>query len=64
VEERSGLSFKATLAKCIEMLEAMNNKHILDGLGELLAEPQKDWAREKLKDETIFLLQLNLKNNV
>ncbi|MFA6251386.1 MAG: nucleotidyl transferase AbiEii/AbiGii toxin family protein [Candidatus Paceibacterota bacterium] len=60
VEERSGMSFKETLIKCIEKLEKMDNKHILDGLGELISSSQKDWAREKLKDETIFLLKLNL----
>jgi len=63
VEERSGMSFKDTLVKCIEMLEKMDNKHILDGLGELLAKSQKDWAREKLKNETLFLLKLNLESN-
>jgi len=62
VEERSKMSFKETLAKCISMLEEMDNKHTLDGLGELLTEPQKDWARAKLKDETIFLLKLVLSN--
>lgn len=58
VEQRSGMSFKNTLAKCIELLEKMDNKHILDGLGELLTDSQKDWARAKLKNETIFLLKL------
>lgn len=59
VEKRSGVSFKETLAKCVKMLEKMDNKHILDGLGELLSQSQKDWAREKLKSETVFLLNLN-----
>lgn len=58
VERRSKLSFKDTLAKCIEMLEKMDNKHILDGLGELLTDPQKDSARVKLKSDTIFQLKL------
>lgn len=62
VENRSGMSFKATLAKSIKMLEDLDNKHILDGLGELMSLSQKDWAREKLKKETIFLLKLNLSN--
>jgi len=62
VESRSGMSFKDTLAKCIKMLEEMDNKHILDGLGELISSSQKDWAREKLKNQTIFLLKLNLDN--
>ncbi|MFA4975601.1 MAG: nucleotidyl transferase AbiEii/AbiGii toxin family protein [Candidatus Paceibacterota bacterium] len=62
VEERSGMSFKDTLAKCIKMLEEMDNKHILDGLGELISSSQKDWAREKLRNQTIFLLKLHLNN--
>jgi predicted nucleotidyltransferase component of viral defense system len=60
VEERSGLSFKEALSKCIELLDKMDNKHILDGLGELLTEPQKDWARAKLREETIFLLKVKM----
>lgn len=58
VEERSGMPFKETLVKCINLLEKMNNRHILDGLGEQLTEPKKDWARAKLKSDTIFLLKL------
>ncbi|MCF7834364.1 MAG: nucleotidyl transferase AbiEii/AbiGii toxin family protein [Candidatus Pacebacteria bacterium] len=62
VESRSGMSFKDTLVKCIKMLEGMDNNHILDGLGELLSSSQKDWAREKLREQTIFLLKLHLDN--
>jgi hypothetical protein len=58
VEERSGMTFKQALEKCIEMLEEMDNKHILDGLGELLTDSQKDSARAKLKSDTIFQLKL------
>lgn len=58
VEKRAGIHFKQALEKAISMLEKMNNKHILDGLGELLSEPQKDSARAKLKDDTIFLLKV------
>ena len=61
VEKRSGLSFKETLGKCIDLLEKMDNKHILDGLGEQLTEPQKDWARSKLKSDAIFFLKLQYK---
>lgn len=60
VEGRSGLSFKEALVRCVELLEKTNNKHILDGLGELLTEAQKDWAQKKLKEETIFLLKLRI----
>jgi len=58
VEERSGLSFKETLEKAVSQLESMDNKHILDGLGELLTDSQKDSARVKLKADTIFILKV------
>jgi len=58
VEERSGLSFKETLEKAVSQLESMDNKHILDGLGELLTDAQKDSARVKLKADTIFILKV------
>ena len=58
VEERSGFSFKETLEKAIMQLEDMDNKHILDGLGELLSDSQKDSARAKLKADTVFLLKV------
>ncbi|MFA6554284.1 MAG: nucleotidyl transferase AbiEii/AbiGii toxin family protein [Candidatus Paceibacterota bacterium] len=58
VEERSGVPYKEALEKCIAMLESMDNKHILDGLGELITDSQKDSARAKLKTDTIFLLKV------
>lgn len=57
IEARSKMTFRKLLAKCIRQLEVMNNRHILDGLGELLSESQKDWARAKLRTDTIFLLK-------
>lgn len=62
VEERSGMPYTQLLLRCAEMLEKMDNKHILDGLGELLTDSQKDWVRTKLKNETIFLLKLASSN--
>lgn len=62
VEERSGLTYKQALEKCITILESMDNKHILDGLGELLTDSQKNSARAKLKSDTIFLLKVMLDN--
>ena len=62
VEERSGLSFKKALEKCIAILESMDNKHILDGLGELLTDAQKDSARAKLKSDTLFTLKMMCDN--
>lgn len=58
IEKRSGMSFKKFLTKCIDLLEKMDDRRILDGLGEQLTQSQKDWARSKLKSDTIFLLRL------
>src|SRR3989338_291565 len=56
-EQRSGVSFEETLQKCIDQIEKVENRNLLVGLGEALTDPQKDWARAKLKSETIFLLK-------
>lgn len=58
VEQRSGFSFRDTIDKAIGMLEKLDNKHILDGLGELLSDSQKDSARVKLREDTIFQLKV------
>lgn len=62
VEKRSGMSFNQLVLSCIEKLEKLSNRHILDGTGELLTGSQKDWAKAKLKEETISLLKLRLTN--
>lgn len=62
VEQRAGMPFNKALAACIARLEKMDDRHILDGLGELLDESQKDWARAKLRNETIFLLKARLES--
>ncbi|MCL4271972.1 MAG: nucleotidyl transferase AbiEii/AbiGii toxin family protein, partial [Anaerolineales bacterium] len=58
VQERSGVSFDAFLQICIEQLEKMSNRKILDGVGELLTPSQKDWAKSKLREDTISMLKL------
>ena len=62
IEQRSGTSFKEFLQITVEQLEKMNNRNILVGLGEFLTESQKDWARVKLRTETIFLLKARLES--
>jgi len=62
VEKRAGIPFRKVLEKCIGLLEKMNNRNILVGLGEFLTESQKDWARAKLREETIFLLKARLES--
>ena len=60
VENRAGESFETVVNKCIAQLEAMDNRHVLRGLGELLTPGQKDWARTSLRDETIAYLKLRI----
>lgn len=57
IEQRSGLTLKKLLQRLVGQLEAMDNRHILDGLGDFLSNSQKDWARAKLRSDTIFLLK-------
>jgi predicted nucleotidyltransferase component of viral defense system len=58
VEERSGLPFSEFIERCVEKLTNLGDRHILDGMGELLSQSQKDWTKAKLKEETISLLKL------
>jgi len=62
VELRSKMTFDELLQQCIIQLEKMNNRHILDGVGELLTGSQKDWAKASLREDTISLLKLRLEN--
>lgn len=62
VEKRTGMTFKECVEKCIEKLENIPGRTILSGMGELMSDKQKDWVREKLKLETLFLLRVMLHN--
>lgn len=60
MENRSGMSFKDFLIKCIDLLDKMSGASILAGMGELLNESQKSWVKQNLKKEVLFLLKLKL----
>ncbi|MCC6962535.1 MAG: nucleotidyl transferase AbiEii/AbiGii toxin family protein [candidate division Zixibacteria bacterium] len=62
VEQRAKMPFKELLEKCVTALEKLSNKKILEGIGELLADDQKAWARANLKTDTVFLLKLKIEN--
>ena len=62
VEERSKMSFKELLRKCIIALEKTENRNILDGMGELLDNKQKAWVKSNLQKDVLFLLKLMLDN--
>jgi len=60
VEGRSNMTFDQLIEKCILQLEKMSNKRILAGMGELLTVSQKDWAKARLRQDTISLLKLRM----
>ncbi len=62
VEARSHMPFDQLVEACIKRLEKLNNRRILEGMGELLTTSQKDWAKAKLREETIALLKLRKEN--
>ena len=57
VETRMKMSLSDYLQKCIDVLESMNDKGILNGLGELVDEDIKNFVRTKLRGETVQLLR-------
>jgi len=49
---------KEYLSECIRVVESVNERQVLAGLGELLEnEKQKAWVKEHLKEKTLFLLK-------
>jgi predicted nucleotidyltransferase component of viral defense system len=57
IKERTGKNIKQHLNDCIALVERIDNKQIMQGLGELVSEKEKDWIKENLKQETIFMLE-------
>lgn len=58
VERRADMPFAELLKKSIVQLEKMSDRGILQGVGELLTEKQKNWVKNNLRTDTIFLLKL------
>jgi len=54
---RTGKSVADYLADCIDLIEGIKDSQILQGMGELLGQKEKDWARNNLRREVIFLLR-------
>ena len=57
-EKKTGMSMEEGLKVIVKQVEGIRRNEILQGLGELVAQGQKDWAREKLVEETVFQLKL------
>ncbi len=58
VETRMGCSLEEYLQRCIDMLQQMPKRSLLNGLGELTDAQTKSFVRNKLLWETIRLMQL------
>ena len=56
VESRMGMLLQDYLQHCIETLEQVSDKTIMNGLGELTDGEMKKFAKTKLRKETISLL--------
>lgn len=56
-------SLKEYFEKCIEIIEKIPQNRMLMGLGELVNEKQKSFIKNKLKDETIFLLKAYIESS-
>lgn len=61
VESRVKIGFEAHLKKCIEFVESLSDRHLLYGMGELFDTKGKDWVRENLKRDAVFLLKTRLR---
>ncbi len=57
IETRMGMPYSDYLQKCIDALEEMSDKGMLNGLGELMDDDSKKFVRTKLRTETITLLK-------
>ncbi len=58
LKEKSGMTPDLVFTRAIKIVGKVAKNRILDGLGDLLDNKQKIWAREKLVDDTLFYLRL------
>jgi predicted nucleotidyltransferase component of viral defense system len=57
VEQRMGIPLPDYVQQCIDKLETMSDKGILNGLGELMDYEMKNFVRHKLRSECISLMK-------
>lgn len=57
VKSITGKKTKEQLVDCLAIIEKIKSNEIMTRLGELVNEKKKDWIRNSLKDETIFMLK-------
>lgn len=57
IESRMNITYTDYLQRCIDRLELMNDRGLLQGLGELMDDGMKKFVRTKMRTETIGLLK-------
>ncbi len=57
IESRMNMRYADYIQKCINYLELMNNKNMLQGPGEIMDKEMKKFVRTKLREETIALMR-------
>jgi hypothetical protein len=57
VESRMKAPFAEYVQQCIDLLESMNDRGLLQGLGELMDSSMKKFVQTKMRSETISLLK-------
>lgn len=62
VKLRTGIDLKEYFKGCIKKVEKIDERYILQGLGEILDEKQKHWIRKNLKKDILFFLRFYLEN--
>ncbi len=53
-----GMPIEGYLDKCIESIQGLSEKNLINGLGELTEGEMKDFVRHGLQDELITLLTM------
>ena|SRR3990167_2261625 len=60
VKQMSDTNLKELIKKSISIIQQVKNGEILQGLGEILSPQEKNWVKEHLRQEVVFLLKNRL----
>ncbi|MDF1576696.1 MAG: nucleotidyl transferase AbiEii/AbiGii toxin family protein [Bacteroidales bacterium] len=58
IEARMGMTYEEYLQRCIELLESIPDKGLLQGLGELMDDKMRKFVRTNMRTEAIGLLKI------
>lgn len=64
LERRTGMPSRKYFKQCVAFVEKLNERRLLSGVGELLDEKQKTWAKANLKKDVLFLLKARLASEI